>query len=345
MALNGHNVRIYDRWGGPLEPIKANGGIELVGDVEGVGSPAVLTSDMNEAITDADLIVIAAPAFSHDFIGHELAKLAEPDQIILFQPGALGSGVDLIRKFNQHNRTPCFIAETSTSLYTCRKQSSTKVYIGAIKQQVKVAAVPKSQISHCLSVLNSYFDDKYVAEDNALTIGLNNANPIYHVPPAILNFKTVEDSSQYPLHSLVSPRIAAVIDMLDQERLSLARALGVQSASFWTFLENAYGVTDGDFQSRIVQGYGRQGFPEPDSLNHRYFTEDIPFGMVPWSSLAREVGLTLPLIESFITLGSSLCDQDFVRSGRTTASLGLKGVGREGIRDAFIDGTVNGDDQ
>lgn len=340
MSLEGHDVRLYDRWGGPLESVTANGGIELVGEVEGVGNPSLLTKDIAEAIAGTELIVIAAPAFSHHYISEQIAANAEPDQVILFQPGAIGSSVDLLRKFVQRDRSPSYIAETSTSLYTCRKQESAKVYVGAIKHSVKVASVPNSETGHCLGVLSSYFGDRYVAGENALAIGLENANPIYHVPPALLNFKTVEDAAEYPLHSLVSPRIAAVIDMLDRERLSLAQALDVKAASFWTFLENAYGVTEGDFQSRIVQSYGRQGFPEPDSLNHRYFTEDIPFGMVTWSSLSREVGQVMPLCESFILLGSSLCDQDFTGQGRTTETLGLDGTGPEGIRNAFIDGVL-----
>jgi opine dehydrogenase len=68
----------------------------------------------------------------------------------------------------------------------------------------------------------------------------------------------------------------------------------VKAASFWDFLNTAYGVSEGSFVERVVQGYGRQGFPEPDSVRHRYFTEDIPLGLVIWSSLAAQIGLSCP---------------------------------------------------
>ena len=340
MSILGHDVRIFDRWGTDLEPIKANDGIDLVGDVEGHGRPNVLTIDLKEAVGGADVIVVATPAFAHAYVSKELASIVEPGQLVLFQPGVLGSGVELMRMFSEANRLPCVVAETPTSLYTCRLRGPANVYIGAIKNSVGIAAVPSSDTPRALDILNRFFGGRYIAGDDALTIGLSNCNPIYHVPPSILNFKTVEDAERRPLHSLVTPRVAEVIDQLDQERLALARALGIASGSFWDFLNSAYGVVEGDFVDRIVQGYGTQGFPEPDSVQHRYFTEDIPFGLVIWSSLANEVGLSLPLVDSFVTLGSSLCGQDFVASGRTSESLGLEGSGADGIRKAFIEGAV-----
>lgn len=108
----------------------------------------------------------------------------------------------------------------------------------------------------------------------------------------------------------------------------------------WDFLNTAYEVSEGSFVERIVQGYGRQAFPEPDSIKHRYFTEDIPFGLVIWSSLAAQIGLAVPLTDSFIALSGPLSGQDFVAGGRTAKTLGLLGSDVDGIRAAFIDGVV-----
>ncbi len=341
MALQGHDVRIFSRWDQDLEPIKANdGGIDLVGDVEGHGKPAVLTTDLKVAVDGAEVVIVAVPAFAHAYISKELADVLEPTQLVLFQPGVLGSGVELARMFALAGRTPCLIAETPTSLYTCRLRGPAHVYIGAIKQSVPLGAIPGAQTDRALTILRTFFGERYVSGGDALTVGLNNANAIYHVPPAVLNFKTVEDSDGRPQHTLVTPRIAEVIDALDRERLSLADALGVKATSFWDFLHEAYGVSEGSFVERIVQSYGRQAFPEPDSVNHRYFTEDIPFGLVIWSSLAQQIGLSLPLTDSFIALSGTLCGRDFVADGRTAESLGLLGSDVDGIRAAFIDGAV-----
>ncbi len=71
---------------------------------------------------------------------------------------------------------------------------------------------------------------------------------------------------------------------------------------------------------------------------HRYFTEDIPFGLVIWNSLAQQIGLSLPLTDSFIQISGVLCGRDWEAEGRTADVLGLEGAGAERIRTAFRDG-------
>ncbi|MGP9032961.1 NAD/NADP octopine/nopaline dehydrogenase family protein [Glutamicibacter mysorens] len=71
-----------------------------------------------------------------------------------------------------------------------------------------------------------------------------------------------------------------------------------------------------------------------------YFTEDIPFGLVIWNSLAQQIGLSLPLTDSFIKLSGIICGTDFEDSGRTADILGLEGLDAQAIRTAFLQGTV-----
>ena len=201
-----------------------------------------------------------------------------------------------------------------------------------------LASIPGGSVDAARERLRPYFGDRYVGDGDTLSVGLANCNAIYHVPPAVLNIKTVEDAAGLAQHTLVTPRVAEVIHELDLERLALARELGVTAGSFWDFLETSYGVTEGSYVERIEQGYGRQAFPEPDSLTHRYFTEDIPFGLVIWNSLAQQIGLSLPLTDSFVRLGSVLCGRDWVAEGRTADLLGLQGADVERIRAAFRNG-------
>lgn len=340
MTLLGHEVRLYSRWERDFEAIASTGGIELSGDVEGRAGKPLLTTDLEAAVKEADTIIVAAPAFAHAYLSEQLAALLEPEQLVVFQPSVLGSALELAKHFASAGRPACLIAETATSLYTCRLRGPAKVYIGAIKQAVPLATIPHTACQAALARLGPYFGDRYVAGTDTLSVGLGNCNAIYHVPPAVLNIKTVEDSDKLPQHTLVTPRIAEVINALDEERLSLAEALGVKTHSFWQFLATAYGVTEGTYVERIVQGYGRQAFPEPDSLTHRYFTEDIPFGLVTWSSLARQIGLPMPLTDAFISIGAILCDADFEATGRTARVLGLAGGSAASIKAAFLTGVA-----
>ena len=308
--------------------------------MEGRAAKPLLTTDLVTAVRGADTIIVAAPAFAHAYFSEQLAALLEPGQLVVFQPGVLGSSLELARHFALAQRRPCLIAETATSLYTCRLRGPAKVFIGAIKQAVPLATIPHAACQEALARLSPYFGNRYVDGTDTLSVGLGNCNAIYHVPPAVLNIKTVEDSAKLPQHTLVTPRIAEVINALDEERLSLAEALGVKTHSFWEFLATAYGVTEGSHVERIVQGYGRQAFPEPDSLTHRYFTEDIPFGLVTWNSLAKQIGLPLPLTDAFIRISGILCGADFEATGRTARVLGLEGSDPASVKAAFLNGVT-----
>ena len=56
--------------------------------------------------------------------------------------------------------------------------------------------------------------------------------------------------------------------------------------------------------------------PGPRSLSHRYFSEDIAYGLVPMSSLAGAVGVEMPLTRALIDLAGCLCNEDFRKTGR-----------------------------
>ena len=61
----------------------------------------------------------------------------------------------------------------------------------------------------------------------------------------------------------------------------------------------------------------------PDQLITRYFTEDVPTGLVPISSLGAFLNVQTPTIESIIYLTSLLCGMEFKKIGRTIQKLEL----------------------
>ena len=68
-----------------------------------------------------------------------------------------------------------------------------------------------------------------------------------------------------------------------------------------------------------------QWTPTPPSLQHKYVIEDVPCGLVAMSELGRAAGVTTPVIDSLITLTSTMLRRDFRSEGRNLAQLGLSG--------------------
>ena len=86
-------------------------------------------------------------------------------------------------------------------------------------------------------------------------------------------------------------------------------------------------LTDsGDWRERIV-------LPE-----HRYMREDLRLGLSFLVSVARLAGIETPLAKSFLAIGGAICNEDFMRSGRTLASLGLGDLDRDGLQRLLREG-------
>ena len=338
LASQGYRVHLYSRWEAELEPIRQAGGIHLQGEITGQGRLAVITTDMREAVDGAALVIVAAPAFAHRFLSRELAECVTTDHTIIFQPAVLGSSLEFLTLLAAKGKSKVLTAEAETSAYTCRLVEPGRVFIGAMKPSVDVAAIPASETQRAVDLLNRYFDGRYTAGSNALAIGLGNSNPVYHCPPSLLNFAAIDQGVDQPFHELVTPSIARVIDAVDQERIALGHALGVEVASFRDFMARVYSATADGLVERIHQAYGRQAFRAPKSPNDRYLTEDIPFGLVPWSSIAHQVAVGTPVIDALITVANGLFGRDLRQEGRTAESLGLNGLSGTQIRDLFIAG-------
>jgi opine dehydrogenase len=61
----------------------------------------------------------------------------------------------------------------------------------------------------------------------------------------------------------------------------------------------------------------------PKNLDHRFLTEDIPYGMVPMEDLGRIVGVKTPLTTAIIELSQRMLRRDLRKSARTLQNLGL----------------------
>lgn len=68
------------------------------------------------------------------------------------------------------------------------------------------------------------------------------------------------------------------------------------------------------------------------SLNSRYVTEDVPYGLVAWASLGRAVRVKTPLMDSLIHIAGAMLGQDCWNEGRNLDKMGLSGLDVEGIK-------------
>ncbi len=52
------------------------------------------------------------------------------------------------------------------------------------------------------------------------------------------------------------------------------------------------------------------GILAPTTINDRYFTEDVPYGLVVWEALAKDMAIPTPIITAEIEQISTVLDRD-----------------------------------
>jgi opine dehydrogenase len=116
------------------------------------------------------------------------------------------------------------------------------------------------------------------------------------------------------------------MDALDRDRLGLMAALGLEAVPAIEWDRRLYGLAGTNAYEVNRDSLVHRDIRAPDALRSRYLTEDVPYGLVPLASIARELGVETPLIDLFIDLASTLLGEDLRAGGRTAAALGLAGM-------------------
>ena len=124
----------------------------------------------------------------------------------------------------------------------------------------------------------------------------------------------------------VTPAVVSVIEAVDAERRALGAALRPRLAAGRRGLPSRRLRPEG----RPVGGHQRledaDGAAGAGAIETRWLTEDLPYGLVTWASLAAQVGVPTPHMEALITLVSAVLSRDCRATGRTAADLGLAGL-------------------
>lgn len=325
LVLKGFEVvGLYDKFSKPINDVLGKGGIELVGPVvEGFAKITNATTSVEEAIKDANIIMVVVPAFAHEYLANELAGCVKDDQVIMLSPGYFGGALLFQKIFKEKGvKAQVLIGESLILLYATRIISPATVGIRAIKKVLHVSALPASRNKELKELLEPAFPQVIEAE-NVIDTGMNNPNPIYHVAVALLNYPRVEQGEEkghFDYHDWMSESVLTINDMIDEERLKVAKAIGVPPRSFQEFEAQSYGEN----KKVILAAEGE--IPESSkSMPPRYITEDVPMALVPWSQLGKLTGVNTPIIDASITLSSAIKGINYFEDGRTLKYLGLDG--------------------
>lgn len=282
---------------------------------------SLVTQDPAEAVDGADLIVVPVPAYAHDRVFAELARVVRDGQLVLIVPGNWGALrfrklLDDLRPGNK-----VLVAETDVCVHICRAGEPFlgpgRVRTILERQKIQLAAIPADNTGRVLELLSPIYPEM-VAAGSVLETSLLNSNPSTHAPLMLMNAGWLETAKgDFMIYrDGASPAVTRMMDVLRVERDTVLKAFVPD------FAIGVYDTYSRLSKSRWIHDPCETA---PATLQYRYLSEDVPFGIVPVSVLARIAGIPVPVSDAMIEMASICNGEDYRKTGLTEKSLHLEG--------------------
>jgi opine dehydrogenase len=338
-ALTGHRVTWLElpEFASALDPLKATRTIQVLGRGPDPVRATVerITTDFAEAVPGADIVFIAVPCFGHAPMSEGCAPHLRDGQAVVFF--GEGSGSLVLRKvlLDRGIRRDVLIGETNSLPYLARVRRPGLVQAPRKAGGTLLAALPGRRTAELMARVKDLWP--YLAPaTNVLETTLINFNAIDHVATMVCNAGWLETRTTSCLlwGEGASPSVARVIEAVDTEILAIRAALGFADRTpYRDFLvkQGFLAVQRSTLNASIFQC-------GPEALQSRYITEDVPYALVLIAEIGDVAGVDTPVIDGLIALTSALNGDDYRKRGRTLATLGLGGLGRDALLQALNDG-------
>ncbi len=315
-----------------LDPIRATGAIHLRG-VAGEGKAAIyqITTDLGEALAETELVLVIVPAYAHRPFAQACIPHLRPHHTVVLMPGTLGS-LEWAQLLHQAGVEGVTLAEVDTAPYVCRKTAPDTATIWGVVKGLGLGVLPSARTARVQKLLEPLFPGVQPYPD-VMACGLSAMNPVVHPAGVLMNAGRIEYARGefYFYEEGVSPSVAKVIMQVDEERRRIGAALGYELLPVHEAFHRAGFGPGGDLWATINGSWMLTRLKAPGSLESRWLTEDIPYGLAAWSRVGTQYGVETPVLRALVELGSVVMGFDAWKVGRGVEELGLAGLDRAAL--------------
>lgn len=332
LTLRGVQVTLCELAGfeSMIAPIRESREIHLAGvAARGVAKVHRVTTDFGEALAFSDLALLIVPAYAHKPFAEACAPHLRPGQTVVLMPGTLGA-LEFSRILREKGRSGVTLAETDTAPYVCRKVGPDRAHIWGVVSGLGVGVFPAAQTARALDLLSPLFPG-CAAYPHVAASGLGAMNPVVHPAGVLMNAGRIEYSRGefYFYEEGVTPGVVSVIMKVDEERRAVGKALGLDLCPVNEGFHRAGFGPKGDLWATINGSRMLTQLRAPGSLESRWLTEDIPYGLAAWVSVGRQYGVEAPTMRALVDIGSVVMGFDAWAAARDVKALGIEGMSRE----------------
>lgn len=335
VALMGFQVNLFelDSFKENILPIMEKGGIELSGKTQsgkiGFAKLNKITTDPEEAVKDADVVMITAPAFGHKAFFETIFPCLRHGQNIVFNTGYWAS----LRFTNFLKERGAFekitLAEANIMPYLSGKEGN-KAHIFNVKRDIKLATFPGNRESRIFDILELVYP-QHKRVPNVLWTNFAPGNPSVHatllLPIAGIPFDRYKGCKLYAEATLCG---AKLVEAFDKERIKIAKTLGCDVETAFEWFQKTYGYKGRDIGEALRRSPHAERFIPAERLRG-VVMEDLAYFYVPVSRIADSLGLAAPLIKGVIEVMGVMLDTNYWENGVTLEQLGFVGLTVEQI--------------
>lgn len=310
--------------------------IEIEGCIRGRYTLEKVTTDIQEAIAGVRYILIVTPAFAHKAYANLLKqKTDRQNQIIVLYPGAFAG---LLFKTILGEDCPV-VAEANNLPYDTRLIEPGKVMAYGLNN-VNVAFMPAKTGEALFEELKQLHPFVRTYGD-LLEAGLSIVNPAFHAGLCLFSINDIENWPKRPFFLYehgVTPSSVKINMVLDRERKAIGRAFGYTLRPIEDFSNLPEGYTWQDLYKAIHGDISLTSISGPHDINSRYLTEDIPYGLVPWSYIGKLANVKTTYIDTIVNIYNVIHEKNWWEEGRNIKDLGLDGMTIEQIKNYLASG-------
>jgi opine dehydrogenase len=279
--------------------------------------PLPSTTSLDEAFEGADAAFLAVPAYAFDAVLPRIAEALPAHLPLLIAPAASLSPLVLdallARRGADPGRAP--IGAMATTPGGARRLGPARVKVAMLRSAVEMAAIPAAAAPAMAALAHDLFGLDCPLSPDALHAALLNLNPIAHAVLALTNVTRMEHAEDWPQYAMMTPAACRMMEVMGAERDALAAAFGHRLESLATFLHRANGLPLAplaDLTAAIARK--RPDVLGPKTMESRYVTEDVPFGLAFYQAIAATAGIAMPVTGALVTALEALWGRDLRRN-------------------------------
>ena len=288
---------------------------------------------LRETLAANDLLLVPVPSYAHRAFAAACVPHLRPGHVIVLTPGNMGAlaFAEAARAAGTAGRRHLRGSGYRAVRLPQTRRRTTRIS-GASSPASASRPSPRGRTTACSALLADVFPGVR-AYPHVVACGLSAGNPILHPAGVLLNAGRVEYARGdfYFYEEGVTPGVVRAIKAVDAERQAIGARLGLAldpvEETYW---QAGFGPR-GDLWATINGSRMLTQLRAPGSLDTRWLTEDIPYGIATWSALGTQFDVPTPVMSALTDLGAAVTGQDLRAATRTPADLGIAHLDRDAL--------------